>query len=150
MNDMESKAIGKPVKILLHSSIQHPGQDKETSEIELTGSYIAKPQSSYLKYEEQQQQGNVQTTVKMSEEKALIMRSGAINMRLPFELNEIRSGQYINGPARLKLYVKTHAIEFKEEPNSSNGRFHVQYQLIDGHAKVGTYEITMTYTEVIT
>lgn len=146
---MESKANSKRVSILLHSSIQHPGQDKETQEIELTGSYIAKPQSSYLKYEEQQENGAVQTTVKMAEDQALIMRSGAINMRLPFTLNEIRLGKYNNGPVELKLYVKTSAIEFKEEPNSSNGRFHVQYQLIDGDAKVGTYEITMTYTEVI-
>lgn len=146
---MDSKPIGKPVSILLRSSIQHPGQDKETTEVNLTGRYIKKPQSSYLKYEEDQNGGTVKTTVKMCDDHALIMRSGAISMQLPFTLNEIRSGKYNSGPMQLALFVKTNKIEFNEEPNNATGRFIVQYQLIDGEAKVGTYELTMTYTEVI-
>lgn len=146
---MESKPSGRPVSILLRSSIQHPGQDKETTEVNLTGRYIKKSQSSYLKYEEDQNGGTVQTTVKMCNDDALIMRSGAISMRLPLSLSEIRSGKYNSGPMQLELFVKTNKIDFNEEPNNTNGRFIVQYQLIDGEAKVGTYELTMTYTEVI-
>lgn len=144
---MESKVIGQPVNVSLHSSIQHPGQEKESQEIQLTGRYIEKTQSSYLKYEEKQNGGIVKTTVKMSKDDALIMRSGAIAMRLPFSLTEQKLGQYGNGPVQLKLGVKTKHIEFKEEPDRSNGRFSVHYELIDGEEIVGIYELTMIYTE---
>src|SRR5690554_2563999 len=112
---MEPKTIGRPVKIRLHSSIKHPGQDKETHELQATGRYIEKVNSLYLKYEEEQNGQKIQTTVKMDESEALIMRSGAVKMRLPFDTGRTRPGEYGNGAASMNLLVKTNRLEFTEK-----------------------------------
>ena len=39
---MESQNIGQPVRIRLHSSIRHPGQEMETHELHATGRLIEK------------------------------------------------------------------------------------------------------------
>ena len=146
---MESKTIGRPVQIRLHSSIKHPGQDKETHELEATGRYIEKSNSMYLKYEEEQNGQKVQTTVKMDDSEALIMRSGAIKMRLPFDTERARPGEYGNGPASMKLLVKTNRLEFAEQVERGDGRFNVAYELHAEGSLLGTYEITITYSEGI-
>ena len=82
---MESKNIGQPVHIRLHSSIRHPGQEIETHELQATGRLIEKANAFYLKYDENHNGDNIQTILKMSNRNALIMRSGAVKMRLPFD-----------------------------------------------------------------
>lgn len=146
---MESKTIGRPVQVRLHSSIKHPGQDKETHELEATGRYIEKSNSMYLKYEEEQNGQIVRTTVKMDDDEALIMRSGAVNMRLPFDTERARSGEYGNGPASMKLLVKTNRLEFVGKAQRGDGRFNVAYELHAEGSLLGTYEITITYSEGI-
>lgn len=146
---MESKTIGLPVQIRLHSSIKHPGQDKETHELQAMGRYIEKTNSLYLKYEEEQNGQKIQTTVKMDDSDALIMRSGAVKMRLPFDTERTRPGEYGNGPASMKLLVKTKRLEFTEKEERGDGRFNVAYELHAEGALLGTYEITITYSEGI-
>ena len=146
---MESKMIGRPVQIRLHSSIKHPGQDKETHELEATGRYIEKSNSMYLKYEEEQNGRKIQTTIKMDDSEALIMRSGAIKMRLPFDTERTRPGEYGNGPASMKLLVKTNRLEFAEQAERGDGRFNVAYELHAEGSLLGAYEITITYSEGI-
>lgn len=135
----------KDVRIKLQSSIQHPGQEKEVHLLDLMGRYIKKAQSSYLKYEQTTNDENVQTTVKIMDDEALIMRSGAVSMRLPFINNDERPGTYGNGPAAFKLNVKTTALDFTE--NEADGEFEVIYELHADGALLGTYEIKITYAE---
>lgn len=146
---MESKNIIRPVKIRLHSSIKHPGQDIEIHELEATGQYIKKSNSVYLKYEEQHNGQKIQTTVKMDKNEALILRSGAVKMRLPFDTERAKSGEYGNGPARMKLLVKTNQLEFVETEKRGEGQFKVVYELHAEESLVGTYTITITYSEGI-
>ena len=144
---MATRAIGRPVIVQLHSSIQHPGQDRETHALKATGRIIEKAGTSYLKYEEEQNGDNIQTTIKLGTEDALIMRKGAITMRLPFALEGERPGEYGNGPASFKLLVKTNQLEFKEEVKKTSGRFAVTYELHTEGSLLGTYELTITYSE---
>jgi len=146
---MESKTLGRPVQIRLHSSIKHPGQDKETHEIQATGRYIEKINSLYLKYEEEQDGQKIQTTVKLDDSEAFIMRSGAVKMRLPFDTERTSTGEYGNGPATMKLLVKTNRLEFKKKEDLGNGHFNVAYELHAEGSLLGTYEITITYSEGI-
>ena len=44
--------------------------------------------ASFLQYEEVQEEGSVRTIVKMAGDEALILRGGAVKMRLPFRLNK--------------------------------------------------------------
>lgn len=147
VNEMESKTIGRPVEIRLHSSIQHPGQEKEIHEIQATGRVIEKANSLYLQYAEEQNGNEIKTLVKMGKDEALIMRSGAVTMRLPFEIDRERPGEYGSGPANMKLIVKTNELEFKEESDQASGRFGVNYELHAQGSRLGTYEITITYSE---
>lgn len=133
------------VNIQLSSSIGHPGQDEETHELHLTGQCIRKAGRLYLKYQEVQNGAAIQTTVKMGDEDALIMRSGAVDMRLPFQLEEERQGIYGNGPASFELIVKTERLEFTED--TSGGRFSVSYNLLAEGSILGTYKLTITYSE---
>lgn len=140
---VETQDRVRKVDIQLHSSIRHPGQDQESYEMNLAGQLIEKKGIYYLKYEEQQNGQLVLTTVKMGAEDALIFRSGAVTMRLPFISNGERPGNYGNGPASFNLLVKTTLLEFNEQ----TGRFHVAYELHAEGSLLGIYELTITYTE---
>lgn len=144
---MGSKTAGQTVQIRLHSSIQHPGQEKETHHIEALGRYVEKLGSSYLQYEEEQYGQKIQSTVKLGNDDALIMRSGAIKMRLPFSVDEDRQGEYRNNHVAFKLQVKTKTLRFIEEEMS--GKFAVAYELYAEGSLLGTYELTITYAEGI-
>ncbi|AOV09282.1 DUF1934 domain-containing protein [Sporosarcina ureilytica] len=144
---MDSKTAGQTVQIRLHSSIQHPGQDKETHQIEALGRYVEKMGSSYLQYEEDQDGQKIQTTVKLGSDDALIMRSGAIKMRLPFSVGDDRQGEYRNNHVTFKLQVKTKVLRFIEEEMS--GEFEVAYELYAEGSLLGTYELSITYSEGI-
>ena len=144
---MESKGIDQPVIIRLQSSIRHPGQDEETHELETLGRYIEKSNTSYLKYDEVANDQEIRTTVKMGNAEALIMRSGAVDMRLPFIADGERPGAYGNGPANFKLIVKTNRLELTEREDVLGGRFGVAYELHAEGALLGTYELIITYTE---
>lgn len=144
---MKSTATGRPVTIRLHSSIRHPGQDREAHILEAEGRLIEKAGTSYLQYEEEQNGQKIQTTVKMGTEDALIMRKGAVKMRLPFATDGQRPGEYGTGPASLNLLVRTKELEFAEETETGSGQFAVAYELHADGSLLGTYELTITYTE---
>lgn len=149
VNEMDSKGLGQLVRIRLHSSIQHPGQEKESHEIEATGRYIEKAGNAYLKYDEQQDGGEIQSTVKMGNAEALIMRRGAITMRLPFFKDQDKPGEYGSAQANLKLLVRTKRLEFIKEVTGMGGQFIVAYELHAQGSLLGTYELSITYSEGI-
>lgn len=137
----------RTVAIRLHSSIRHPGQEKETHEMHLTGELIDKKGKTYLRYVEQQDESRVLTTIKLGVEESLILRSGAVSMRLPFAISEERMGTYGTGPATFDLLVKTTELNYTKEVDDTGGRFDVQYELHGDGALLGTYELTITYME---
>lgn len=96
-------------------------------------------------YEEVQEVGKVRTTVRMGNEEALILRGGAIKMRLPFGLNEKLPGSYDGGIGSLAVTVHTHQLQF--EQNENHGRFLLEYDLLTGGQLVGKYNLEFIYTE---
>ncbi len=143
---MDAKTSSETVHIQLHSSIQHPGQEKERHELQSVGKYMEKNGSAYLQYEEEQDGQKIQSIVKLGSKEGLIMRSGAINMRLPFSIDEMRLGEYRNEQMTLKLQVKTTALNFMRE-NDRNGKFVVAYELHAEGSLLGKYELSITYSE---
>lgn len=143
---MDRKVMGEIVQVQLHSSIQHPGQEKETHKIQAIGRLTEKSGSVYLQYEEGQDNEKIGTILKMNAEEALIMRSGAIKMRLPLVENEERQGEYRNGPVALKLQVKTTHLVFNKE-TGQKGSFQAAYELHAEGSIVGLYELSITYSE---
>ncbi|WP_025785552.1 DUF1934 domain-containing protein [Sporosarcina sp. D27] len=134
-----------PVKIKLKSAIQHPGQETDKYELEIEGTIVEKAGNRYLRYEEEQNRELIKTMIKLDPEDALVMRTGAIRMRLPFELNGKRVGTYANGPLEMDLIVVTKALSIKSEQTA--GEFHVHYDMHSEQSLLGSYQLTIHYAE---
>lgn len=134
-----------PVKIKLKSAIQHPGQETDTYELEIEGTIVEKAGSRYLRYVEEQNRELIKTMIRLDPEDALVMRTGAIRMRLPFELKGKRVGTYANGPLSMDLLVVTKELSIKTEQTA--GEFHVHYDMHSEQSLLGSYQLTIHYAE---
>ncbi|WP_431029038.1 DUF1934 domain-containing protein [Lysinibacillus sp. LZ02] len=141
MND-----VGTEVKIKLVSSILPTEGELETYEMWLQGTFIEKAGTHYLRYEEVQDDKNIRTTVKLTDEQALIMRKGGVNMRLPLNTKQKEQGHYDSPYGTIPLVTKTHQLSY--ERREASGEFKTQYDLILGGTSVGNYTLQIYYTEV--
>ncbi|MBS4178013.1 DUF1934 domain-containing protein [Lederbergia citrea] len=144
---MKTKEDKRRAKIKLATTIRHPDQENETYELWAEGSYVQKQGQSYLMYEEIQEEGNIRTTVRMGEDEALILRGGAIKMRLPLSLSETLPGSYDGGFGSLSITTKTHNLLYDRNESDGSGRFLAAYDLLAGDQLIGEYKLEFTYTE---
>ena len=138
--------VNKQVKVKLKTTIRQPNEEPEIYELWATGTLFEKRGNFYLKYEEMQDDNKINTTVKMGESEALILRSGGVNMRLPFIANTEQNGSYESEYGVLVVSTMTRKIAF--EQNQHDGNFVVQYDLNVSGQPVGEYTLEFHYTEV--
>ncbi|MGE8033376.1 DUF1934 domain-containing protein [Lysinibacillus sp. NPDC093692] len=134
------------VNIKLISTIRPIDGESEGYEMLLTGQLLEKAGSIYLKYEEVQEDKTIRTTMKLGNEQALIMRNGAIKMRLPLNIIKQQMGHYESELGSMPLVIDTKEMTFTKQAVS--GDFHVQYDLLMGGQSVGNYTLDITFTEV--
>ncbi|MFJ7982766.1 DUF1934 domain-containing protein [Lysinibacillus xylanilyticus] len=134
------------VNIKLISKICPIDGESEGYEMLLTGQLLEKAGSIYLKYEEVQEDKTIRTTMKLGSEQALIMRNGAVKMRLPLNIIEQQIGHYESDFGSMPLVIDTKEMTFTKQAIS--GDFHVQYDLLMGGQSVGNYTLDITFTEV--
>ena len=134
------------VKIKLWSSILPTEGDAETYEMWLEGQLIDKNGTSYLRYEEVQDDKKIQTTIKLTENRAVIMRSGAVIMRLPLNTTQQERGHYDSQYGSIPLITKTHEIAILSDDKRRT--FKTTYDLIIGGNLVGNYTLDIKFTEV--
>ncbi|MFJ8101216.1 DUF1934 domain-containing protein [Lysinibacillus sp. NPDC096212] len=134
------------VNIKLNSTIRPIDGDSESYEMWLTGQLLEKAGSMYLKYEEVQEDKTIRTTMKLGNEQALIMRTGAVKMRLPLNIIEQQIGHYESEFGSMPLVIHTKKMTYTKQAVS--GDFHVQYDLLMGGQSVGNYKLDITFTEV--
>ena len=134
------------VNIKLISTIRPSDGESESYEMWLKGQLLEKAGSLYLKYDEVQEDKIVRTTMKLGHEKALIMRAGAVSMRLPLNIIEQQKGHYESEFGSMPLVIDTKNMTFTKL--ASSGDFHVQYDLLMGEQSVGNYTLDITFTEV--
>ncbi|MGE7942993.1 DUF1934 domain-containing protein [Lysinibacillus xylanilyticus] len=134
------------VNIKLISTIRPIDGESESYEMLLTGQLLEKAGSMYLKYEEVQEDKTIRTTMKLGNEQALIMRAGAVKMRLPLNIIEQQTGHYESELGSMPLVIDTKKMTFTKQAIS--GDFHVQYDLLMGGQSVGNYTLDITFTEV--
>ncbi|MCL1697538.1 MULTISPECIES: DUF1934 domain-containing protein [unclassified Lysinibacillus] len=134
------------VNIKLISTIRPIDGESEGYEMWLTGQLLEKAGSIYLKYEEVQEDKTIRTTMKLGDEQALIMRNGALKMRLPLNVMEQQIGHYESEFGSMPLVIDTKEMTFTKQ--SVSGDFHVQYDLLIGGQSVGNYTLDITFTEV--
>ncbi len=140
--------VEKNVKIKLNSTILPTDGESETYEMWLNGTYIEKSGKTYLRYEEVLNENKIRTTVKMANENALILRSGGVKMRLPFNTLQNQNGHYDTQYGTLPIVTDTHRLNHEHNnQNVINGKFHVQYDLIISGQSVGKYTLEIQYSE---
>jgi len=131
----------KAVKIKLTTIIRQPDVEDQQMELWSQGTLTVKNNRRYLQYEEQLEELSIRTTVKISENEAVIMRSGGLQMRLPFLLHKEQTGNLTNEQGSFMLTTKAHELSI------SDTRFKVRYDLAMGSAHVGEYEMEIQFLE---
>lgn len=133
----------KPVKIKVNTTIWNNGE-KETFELTTFGRYYEKSNSVFLRYDEVMEEGTVKSIVKVSENETLILRSGAINMRMVFEMNKKHVGRYETPFGTMGISTRTKRLSHSLEPQA--GAIDILYELHMQGALAGTYHMEITYT----
>lgn len=129
-----------PMKINVKTTIhQHGG--KEVYELAVFGRYLQKDGASFLKYEEVQEEGNVRTIVKVAGDEALILRGGAMKMRLPFRLHKKLRGSYEMPFGTFETMTLAKRIEH------SDGLIDILYDFTMQGSHAGTYHLEITFQE---
>ncbi|MDR7078647.1 uncharacterized beta-barrel protein YwiB (DUF1934 family) [Neobacillus niacini] len=130
-----------PVKINVKTTID---QD-ETFELMVFGTYFEKGNAAYLRYEEAMEEGSVRTIVKMAADEALILRGGAVKMRLPFEVNRKLNGSYEMPFGQFATETMAKRIDYSYE--NGKGHFSVLYDFSMEGAPTNTYELEIAFQE---
>jgi uncharacterized beta-barrel protein YwiB (DUF1934 family) len=141
-----SPAEQTPVKILVKTDIR-TGGSKETFELTAFGRYYKKNGSRFLQYDEENEAGTVKTIVKMAEGEALILRSGAVKMRLPFRMNKKMRGSYEMPFGTMEMLTLTKGLSQSFDDSSGTGSFDLLYEMKMQGSQAGTYHLAITFEE---
>jgi uncharacterized beta-barrel protein YwiB (DUF1934 family) len=141
-----SPAEQTPVKIKVKTDIRSGG-NKETFELTAFGRYYKKNGSRFLQYDEENEAGTVKTIVKMAEGEALILRSGAVKMRLPFRMNKRMRGSYEMPFGTMEMLTLTKGLSQTFEDGNGKGSFDLLYEMKMQGSQAGTYHLAITFEE---
>lgn len=135
-----------PIQIHVLSEIRNNHDDeKETIEVDTTGEYIVKGNSTYLRYEEEHELGFVKTTVKVGANEVVVMRSGAVTMKQRFIEDEKTLTDYATpfGKLQLETYTKSLTIQKSELED----RLVILYDLQIDENEKHVHKLALTYKE---
>jgi uncharacterized beta-barrel protein YwiB (DUF1934 family) len=120
---------------------------KEMMESAAIGRFYQKDKASYLQYEEETPEGSIRTIVKLAEEEALILRSGAVKMRMPLILNKEVKGSYELPFGTFETLAAAKKIEYSCENEKNEGYINLLYDFSLQGSFAGTYQIEITFQE---
>ncbi|WHY86210.1 DUF1934 domain-containing protein [Neobacillus novalis] len=126
-----------PVKINVKTTID----EQEAFELVVFGRASHKGDAFFLQYEEVLEEGTVRTIVKVATEEALILRGGAVKMRLPFRLNKILRGSYEMPFGTFETTTFARKIE------RTDGHIEILYDFAMQGSPGGTYHLEITFQE---
>lgn len=135
-----------PVKIRVSTHIYN-GKTKDSIEWNGFGQYLEKDNSKYIKYEEKMEEGIIKTIIKITEKEGLILRSGAVKMRLSFLLNKKRNGSYESPYGVFLVETETKRMSLDVSSSSLSGSFDLLYELKMQGKSNGTYHMTIDFKE---
>ena len=135
-----------PVKINVKTDIK---QGNETQSYQLTtfGRFQQTDTSSFLRYEEELEVGKVTTTIKLTSQGALILRSGALNMRMTFKKQQTMPGTYQTPYGTMQTEAHTQQLSYFFQPEIKEGSVNLIYDLTIQGDFSGTYHLNITYKE---
>ncbi|WP_059171810.1 DUF1934 domain-containing protein [Bacillus sp. FJAT-27445] len=136
----------KPVIATISTSIAQSGVKDEYTTV-ANGFFYKKGSGVYLQYEEMGEEGSIRTILKMDSGEALILRSGAVKMRLPFKLGQETRGSYNTQYGTLPVVAVTERLAQAIRENGRGGMFMLKYDLQIAGSPAGTYSLTITFEE---
>ncbi|WP_141430946.1 DUF1934 domain-containing protein [Bacillus sp. 03113] len=135
-----------PVKVHVKTDIQN-GLEKETYEFTTFGRYYQKGSAVYLQYDEVMEEGVIKTTVKMSQAEGVIIRNGAVKMKLSFKLNQKLNGIYESPYGTLQLNTFTRKLQSQFQTSTNIGLMEILYELYMNGSLSGIYQMKITFEE---
>ncbi|OLS41243.1 DUF1934 domain-containing protein [Bacillus sp. MRMR6] len=138
MSTPETETI---VKVNVKTTIDQ----NETFELTVFGRYFEKGNAHFLKYEEVIEEGTVRTIVKISKTGALILRGGALKMRLPFEVNRRLNGSYEMSFGEFATETTARKIDFSYE--NGKGLIEIVYDFSLNGSPDNTYHLEIAFQE---
>ncbi|MBO9130117.1 DUF1934 domain-containing protein [Bacillus sp. 165] len=143
---MDNQSAGLPVKLKFTTQIRE-GTRKETVAFEAVGLYYVKGQNTYLKFQEPNEHGDIDTIIKIQDESVLIMRSGVVSMRQVHKKGEWTKGTYRSELGVFSLDTKTDNVLFDWSDKTKKGQLFVTYALLLNETEAGRYTITINFKE---
>lgn len=135
-----------PVKIKVKTDIRD-GSRKETFELIAFGRYYIKENACFLQYDEAMEAGTAKTIIKSAGDEGLILRSGAVKMRLPFKRNKRQSGSYQTPYGVLEMETVTKRFDHQFDEQTGQGSIDILYELKMQGSTAGTYHLYITFVE---
>lgn len=135
-----------PVKINIHTTFWSEN-DKQTIELTTFGKYYKKSNASFLQYEEEYEEGKMNTIVKWTEQEAFFMRSGKLKMRLRFRENEQLKGRYDTPYGNFAISTNTKQLKYAFDQQQCIGNAEILYDLMMEGSRTGTYHMELTFRE---
>lgn len=130
-----------PVKINIKTTID----EQESIELVVFGRYQQRDKAAFLQYEEVMDEGNVRTIVKVTDQDALILRGGAVKMRLPFRMDQELIGSYELPLGLFDTTTRTHKLAHTYENGTGQIEIHYDFSFQGSHA--GTYHLEIRFQE---
>ncbi|SFB03434.1 DUF1934 domain-containing protein [Bacillus sp. cl95] len=135
------------VKIHVKTAIHHEGNE-EVYELTTMGRYDKRDEALFLRYEEIAEEGTIKTIVKISKGEALILRSGAVKMRMPFRIGEACIGSYETPYGTLSTLALANKIDHMDMTDTNRGgHVEIKYDLSIQGETAGTYHLQLTFKE---
>jgi uncharacterized beta-barrel protein YwiB (DUF1934 family) len=134
------------VRVSVGTVVSQGDGERESYELVTFGRFVRKGAACYLLYEEVLEVGSIKTTVKFTDTDAVILRSGAVNMRLAFGSNRRMKGHYQTPYGTMDTMTETIKLEHHQS-SPSNGSLALEYEfwLQEDHA--GTYQMQISYQQ---
>jgi uncharacterized beta-barrel protein YwiB (DUF1934 family) len=136
-------AVEMPVKVVVRTTISQ-GDETEVFELVTFGRFFHKGSAFYLFYEEEMDVGKIKTSVKFSESDAVIIRSGAVNMRLAFHPNRQMKGHYETPYGTMDTMTDTRSLIYQQK-SDIEGNLKLLYDFMLQEDYAGRYQLEISY-----
>lgn len=118
----------KNIELVICGTHKLDGQ-KETFTTKCDGSYFLKNEKHYFIYEEETEHGILKSNIKVYEDKMEVMKTGAINMHMFFELGEVLACNYNTPYGSIPIDIYTSRLDMYVEKNHI--KVVVEYEMRD-------------------
>jgi uncharacterized beta-barrel protein YwiB (DUF1934 family) len=120
---------------------------KEIIESTASGRFYQKDNAYFLQYEEETGEGGIRTIVKLAEEEALILRNGAVKMRMPFKLHKELKGSYELPFGKFEIAAVAKKLKHSYNKENGEGYIDLLYDFSMQGTPAGTYHLEITFQE---